>query len=957
MSASAHPDPSLREASWDQIVAYLDRGGNPAEIAEQLKAESERQLHLNPEEALRVASLIGQLAERADGTGIRALGRLATADALRELGRYGEALAEYTSAASIYDALQDEVGWARSRVGATVTWRYTGVTPENLAEIDRARTILFRHGLWLRLARLEQHAGTLFTELGQLENAAHAYQRALEAARRLEPRDHTQEARILGNSALVWQRLGEYERAEALQATALAVFEEHGHVRELAVGKAISAQLAAEQGHYSRSLEMAVSARRTFLELGQVIDGAFSGRVGAYCLLALNRFEEAAELASRVITEFETANAAINQAGSLLLRSRALRRLDRVGEALADLDRAEHIFAASECQGWVAIVRGERAAVLVETESWDAAASQAQIAGQELETSGQVVSAAEARLVQAVALRRMGDTHRASEVVRNVVATIRGRSVPWLEFQARRLDAELALELGRDGLALDAYDASIRALEQVQGRILTEARSDFLADKLDVYEAAVNLCLERGDTIRAFEYAERAKSRALVDTLAGRLDIRIRPRTPTEERLAQEFRRLRRRHDQLSALASDAMSPLAEDQSTPPELPDEELMACERQMSTLLDELRLANVADLERVSLLQGRTYPLELDERTRLVEYYSTGEDLCVFVGSPPNVDGWRLPGARSRVERLSRLLQLAMQTPMAVRRDERQMVALERAAQQLLGRLYDELFAPFSASLHGVERLVIVPHGSLHRIPFAALHDGTGYLVERYELVVGPSASAMAFCRRKLDRVKRRALVMGHSDHGALPGATREAERVAALLRAPSLLEENATLAKLIEKASGADVIHLAAHGLARIDAPLFSYLQLDDARLTALDCFDFELDCALVTLSACESGWARVVAGDEQMGLSRAFLYAGARSVLQTLWRVDDETMAQLMERFYRGLLAEEGRAHALRMAQLEILRETSGRSHPFFWAPAILVGDWVAMPNLAMLGGD
>jgi CHAT domain-containing protein len=304
-----------------------------------------------------------------------------------------------------------------------------------------------------------------------------------------------------------------------------------------------------------------------------------------------------------------------------------------------------------------------------------------------------------------------------------------------------------------------------------------------------------------------------------------------------------------------------------------------------------------------------------------------------------------GWRLAGARPRVERLSTRLHLALQTAAVVRHDRGYAASLGAGTRGLLASLYMELIGPLAASLDGVERLVIVPDGLLHRIPFAALHDGHQYLIQRHEIVVGPSASTLSFCRRPLRAPKERVLAVAHSDNGTLPGAIRESERVATLFSAECLIEADATRDRVKQGCVDADIIHLATHGYARIDAPLFSYLRLHDGHLTALDCFDLELDCALVTLSACETGWARIVAGDEQMGLPRAFLYAGAHSVLQTLWRVDDETMAILMERFYTGLRVGQGRAQALRNAQLELLEQDPGKAHPFFWAHAVLVGDW------------
>jgi CHAT domain-containing protein len=225
----------------------------------------------------------------------------------------------------------------------------------------------------------------------------------------------------------------------------------------------------------------------------------------------------------------------------------------------------------------------------------------------------------------------------------------------------------------------------------------------------------------------------------------------------------------------------------------------------------------------------------------------------------------------------------------------------------------------------------------------VPFAALHDGQRYLVERFELATAPSASSLSFCLRSRGRDTTRALVVANGASGALPGAVAEARAVAELFPGESLLDEQVTLQNLRRNVPDADIIHLATHGVARLDMPLFSYLRLADGHLTALDCFELELDCALVTLSACESGRGVVAAGDEQIGLPRAFLYAGARSVLHSLWRIDDRATQLLMQHFYADLRAGRGRGAALRNAQLAALR--SADAHPFWWAALVLVGDW------------
>jgi CHAT domain-containing protein len=158
--------------------------------------------------------------------------------------------------------------------------------------------------------------------------------------------------------------------------------------------------------------------------------------------------------------------------------------------------------------------------------------------------------------------------------------------------------------------------------------------------------------------------------------------------------------------------------------------------------------------------------------------------------------------------------------------------------------------------------------------------------------------------------------------------------------------ALVEEEASLDSLHKRASECHVLHLATHGEFRGDNALFSGLALSDGWLTTLDIFNLRLNAELVTLSACQTGRSVVGGGDELFGLMRAFLSAGAASLVATLWTVEDRSTALLMQRFYQRLVKGESRGGALREAQLQFLREDENKmyNHPYFWASFFLVGD-------------
>ena len=170
---------------------------------------------------------------------------------------------------------------------------------------------------------------------------------------------------------------------------------------------------------------------------------------------------------------------------------------------------------------------------------------------------------------------------------------------------------------------------------------------------------------------------------------------------------------------------------------------------------------------------------------------------------------------------------------------------------------------------------------------------------------------------------------------------PEIADEAREVARILEAVLVEGDEATSSKLRSLAPGARVVHLATHGIYEPDEPLLSGLKFADGRLTVPEMASLGLDAALVTLSACQSavGTSR---GDELVGLVRTFLQAGARSVVASLWQVQDASTARLMGSFYEGLARGDRVTAALRRAMLQ-LRED--RPHPWHWAPFLVAGGW------------
>jgi len=290
-----------------------------------------------------------------------------------------------------------------------------------------------------------------------------------------------------------------------------------------------------------------------------------------------------------------------------------------------------------------------------------------------------------------------------------------------------------------------------------------------------------------------------------------------------------------------------------------------------------------------------------------------------------------------------------------------------AVEQADVQLdklRRKLHDALFSEVLPLLHDQEPIVVVPYRGLSVIPLAVLTGADGQmLVERHPLSVLPSLAslgAMAGPRGGPPRgvVVGDPLLPSNLGLAPLPGAADEAEHVRTMLAnagvdTASLLGPNATEEKFRTSVSGARVVHLACHAALREPAsasPLFLRpSQHDDGLLLPAEIADLRLDGALVVLSACQSGLGRATA-DGVLGLGRAFIQAGARAMVLSLWRVGDTATSHLMREFYKGLLgtatgadkAPPDVAAALRRAQLVTRDKLSG--HPSVWGPWLVVGD-------------
>jgi CHAT domain-containing protein len=369
-----------------------------------------------------------------------------------------------------------------------------------------------------------------------------------------------------------------------------------------------------------------------------------------------------------------------------------------------------------------------------------------------------------------------------------------------------------------------------------------------------------------------------------------------------------------------------------------------------RDLEQELSHLRLETASGTQALGIgkssLTLRQIQQQLPGDLTLLSYHLCGDEVLAFVVTQEAIRVVRHMATPAAVEEQIALLAAHWNhLRMSGIFIERHMAALERNAQRILQRLYHALVAPL-AEIAGLEvgdplqRLVIVPHGLLHQVPFQALYDGERYLIEMAELSYAPSATILTLCQERMARPWSRLLVMGVADP-AIPAVEAETRAIAQTFpEAEILMNEQANLGDLRSNVSRCAILHLACHGVFRADNPMFSALKLYDGWLTAAESVQLDLDGALVVLSACESGRGAVLAGDETIGLVRAFLGAGAATLAVSQWLVQDDTGAMLMAEWYARLARGQSLTASLRAAQLAL---KSSHPHPYYWAPFVLIG--------------
>ncbi len=776
---------------------------------------------------------------------------------------------------------------------------------EALAQFHAAQDVFQAIGFLEGLEATHINIGELFQQTGRPQDALREYEAARELAAQIP--DPEGEATVIGNVATVYQETGQYEEAIRGNQAALEIWQRIGNIdgqavthNALGVIMTYLGQFETAEQHYQAAVDLRVQA-------GDPNGIAVTASNLADLYYQLGRYDEALQQAIKSRDQAHSIGAAALEVSALDNMAAIQQELGQYEDAQANHRAALTIRQAIGDRRGEGASRVNLGSLYGDQNKYPDALAQYQAALKIFEETGQITE-------QAQLLGNIGRIYRHQ---RNLAEAIR------------------------------SSQEAVEVSESVQGMVrVEELATSFAAGQLWLYNQLIDMLVESGEPGMAFNYAERARARAFLDQIGNqRVDLHA----GADAGLLAQEQGLRERVAGLqNELNAESAKPIDQQNKLLLDSLSANLEQARKDYQELFVRLQLESP---EYASLVSVTTLSLEdvqkqvLDTETTLIEYFVLDDQVLAWVIDQEGSELVTLDKARDDLRKQVEFLRNLITS---------------REFDAAAADLYNALFAPLKPHIHR-PNLVIVPHGVLHYLPFAALWDAENgrYLVQDYALSYAPSASALKFILAKRSPDDGRVLAMGNPD-GSLPYAKDEAQAVARLYGTVPLLEEEAVESQVYAQAGQVDVLHLAAHGKYNAYNALYSRIELapdaaEDGNLEVHEVYGLDLSGTnLVVLSACQTALGKQSEGDEVVGLTRAFLYAGTPAVVTTLWSVDDAASGAEMEAFYRYLREGLTNAEALRAAQVELMAE-EGWSEPYYWAAFSLTGDYRGYgdPHMAM----
>lgn len=822
---------------------------------------------------------------------------------------------------------------AQTQVAKLIALALTGKYREAITCGAAALRIFEEYGDELAAGKIEKNLGNIVARQGK-ETAAEKYYLSARA-RFIRIGNRTELAMSDNSLANTYAELNNFHQAEKFFAQALRHARDEKMLVTVAEIEASLGNLAFFRGRLNEALRYLELSRRKYEDLKMPHQTAIAALEIADIYLELNLIEEAAaiyapvaEALKRLGLQGEEARARANFGKTALLGN-------DLKKAKTELEKSARLFSLEKNPTGAAAVKLTEAALEISRRNYGNALALVREAEKFLARSENRRQKILARWLRGEALRLSGKDTRAAALLAETCAESLKNEQPNLAQLCLNSLGNLALKTDRRK-AESYFKKSIRLIETLRAPLPAEEfRMAFLADKIAPYQNLARLYLAENELEKAFLMIEKARARTLSESLDGSFSP---PGAMNRARGSKQLEALREElnwfYSRLNRAEADEFRQL-----------QKEIKKREKQIAALLRQTestrrttrnadRRRDFEDAEDIKLLQNR-----LGANRALVEYVKFDDALSAFVVTGDRIEYFADLAKESEILELLEGLQFQFGAlRYGADKLEAFIGALKSRADFYLEKLYEKLFRPLEAATGALD-LTIVPAGALNYVPFHALKSER-YLIETREVVYAPSAGVWQFLQGKAAKRREKALLIGLADE-KIPLVAREVEALEKIFpQAETFTGAAASFSNYAAHAPESDVVHLACHGQFRPDNPLFSSLHLADGFVTVRDICAQKIRAEIVTLSACETGLNKIYAGDEILGLARGFLSAGARSLVLSLWTVNDAATARLMRDFYTNLQRGASVAASLRAAQLNFIKKDA---HPYFWSPFALIG--------------